>query len=74
MRGKDKPTNRVLKSERGLTVSPGVQCSLWVTSTPARMLYMMTEETNTEERSRVTAVWPWFSYNLHSTKKANPFY
>lgn len=74
VRGKDKPTTRFLKSGRGLTVSPGIQCSLWVTSTPARLLYMMTEETNTEERSRVTAVCPWFSHNLPSAKKANPFY
>lgn len=37
------------------TFSPGVQCSLWVTSTPTRVLYMMTEDTNTGQRSRVTA-------------------
>lgn len=30
---------------------------MWVTSTPTRVLYMMTEDTNTEERSRFTAAY-----------------
>ena len=45
----------VLTSGDTPTLSPGVQCSLWVTSMPTRVLYMTSEETNTEQRSRVTA-------------------
>lgn len=37
------------RTDRGiLTVSPGIQCSFWGTSTPRRLLYMMTEDMNTD--------------------------
>lgn len=37
-----------------LTVSPGVQCSFWVMSVPHRLVYMMTDDTNTEAPLRLT--------------------